>query len=204
MSRNTYHVANIKNVIALILSVLCVACYVIPAAQAQDCWCRVPAGTCEHHTTNASGAALVCGSSGDTSCTSYCSSRGFTSAFCDTTYHDRTAAGTDSGYAGTCPAAAPAAAPGESATPTVTRLYNPLGEITIPDFISRGIQAFVGIIGALALLMMVAGGVIWMTAGDSDRVKMAKNMIVNSAIGLLLIFFSYTIIAIFFSVLRPS
>lgn len=183
----------------------------LPALADDHCWCRLPAGagatagTCEHHTQNASGAGIVCGSTGDTSCTSYCASRGWTAAYCDAgTYLNRSGVGdAPTGVAGTCPSA-PAAAttPDTSATPTVTQLYNPLGDITIPDFISRGIQAVVGIIGALALLMMVAGGVIWMTAGDSDRVKTAKNMIVNSAIGLLLIFFSYTIIAIFFSILR--
>ncbi|MCC7522996.1 hypothetical protein IT407_04350 [Candidatus Uhrbacteria bacterium] len=177
----------------------------LPVLAVDNCWCRKPDSTCEHHTRNASGTEIDCGSSGAASCTAYCTSRGWTAAFCDPdTFIERGAGGGSAGAAGTCPRSSDAAT-GETDTPTTTeptRLYNPLGDITVPEFIARGIRAVVGIIGALALLMMVAGGVIWMTAGDSDRVKMAKSMIVNSVIGLLLIFFSYSIISIFFSILR--
>lgn len=79
------------------------------------------------------------------------------------------------------------------------RLFNPLGaETDIPAFIGRGIRGVLGVIGAIALLMFVYGGVVWMTAGDSKRVDDAKNIIKNSVIGLLLIFFSYSLIGIFF------
>jgi len=80
-------------------------------------------------------------------------------------------------------------------------LYNPLGANTdIPAFIGRGIRGVLGLIGAVALLMFIYGGVIWMTAGgDSKRVEGAKSIIKNSVIGLLLIFFSYSLIGIFFS-----
>lgn len=106
------------------------------------------------------------------------------------------------GYSGTvqdCPADT-GAVPGVSTSPTgPIRLYNPLGADTdIPAFIGRGIRGVLGIIGAIALLMFIYGGVVWMTAGDSKRVDDAKNIIKNSVIGLLLIFFSYNIIAIFF------
>lgn len=177
----------------------------MPALALDNCWCRKADSTCEHHTRNAAGTEIDCGSSGDASCTAYCTSRGWTAAFCDPdSFIERGGAGGGAGTAGTCPRSSdPVSA--EADTPTTTgptSLYNPLGDITIPEFIARGIRAVVGIIGALALLMMVAGGAVWMTAGDSDRVKMAKSMIVNSAIGLLLIFFSYSIISIFFSILR--
>ncbi len=106
------------------------------------------------------------------------------------------------GYSGSiqgCPAD-PGSAPGTSATATgPIRLFNPLGaETDIPAFIGRGIRGVLGVIGAIALLMFVYGGVVWMTAGDSKRVDDAKNIIKNSVIGLLLIFFSYSLIGIFF------
>ena len=104
-------------------------------------------------------------------------------------------------YSGTVQACPSDAAAGEAPTSAAgpIRLYNPLGADTdIPAFIGRGIRGVLGVIGALALLMFVYGGVVWMTAGDSKRVDDAKNIIKNSVIGLLLIFFSYNLIGIFF------
>lgn len=84
-------------------------------------------------------------------------------------------------------------------------LYNPLGsDIGVAEFISRGIRTVIGFIGALALLMFVYGGVTWMTAGDSKRVDTAKEILKNSTIGLLLIFFSYSLVSIVFSLLGSS
>lgn len=105
---------------------------------------------------------------------------------------------TYSGTSQACAADAPAGGPAVSTTGPI-RLYNPLGADTdIPAFIGRGIRGVLGVIGAIALLMFVYGGVVWMTAGDSKRVDDAKNIIKNSVIGLLLIFFSYNLIGIFF------
>jgi hypothetical protein len=105
------------------------------------------------------------------------------------------------GYGGTmqdCPAGIGLAA-GSVPSTTVIRLFNPLGsDVDIPAFIGRGIRGVLGVIGAIALLMFVYGGVTWMTAGDSKRVEDAKNIIKNSVIGLLLIFFSYNLIGVFF------
>lgn len=96
------------------------------------------------------------------------------------------------------------AADAADTAPTTTvsggiRLFNPLGrDVDIPAFIGRGIRGVLGVIGGIALLMFVYGGVTWMTAGDSKRVDDAKNIIKNAVIGLMLIFFSYNIIGVFF------
>lgn len=92
----------------------------------------------------------------------------------------------------------PATVPEEPVAQPI-RLFNPLGsDLTIPEFIGRGVKAVTGVVGAIALLMFVYGGIIWMTAGSSDRVEMAKNILKNSLIGLLLIFLSYSLISVFF------
>lgn len=84
-------------------------------------------------------------------------------------------------------------------------LFNPLGaNVGVAEFISRGIRAVIGIIGAMALLMFIYGGVMWMTAGDSKRVESSKEILKNSTIGLLLIFFSYSIVSVIFSLLGTS
>lgn len=119
---------------------------------------------------------------------------------------DGSSTGGTVGYSGrtqTCAADTPSGDPTVSSSAPI-RLFNPLGRDTdIPAFIGRGIRGVLGVIGAVALLMFVYGGVTWMTAGDSKRVDDAKNIIKNSVIGLLLIFFSYNLIGIFFDFFSP-
>jgi len=94
--------------------------------------------------------------------------------------------------------------PGEKATPTPTTpstgggspvtLTNPLGAgATFYTIIRNVIQAFLGMVGALALLVFVYAGVLWMTAGSSDRVQKAKDTMKYAVIGLAMIAFSYVI-----------
>jgi len=82
-------------------------------------------------------------------------------------------------------------------------------QIGIPNFIDRGatttlsskstvyiaqmVKAFydygVGIAGILAAIMLMAGGLLWLTsAGNSSRIEQAKNLIFSSIIGLVLLF----------------
>lgn len=76
--------------------------------------------------------------------------------------------------------------------------------MTLASLIGRGIRAVIGVVGAIALLMFIYGGIMWMASGGSEeRISTAKNILKNATIGLLLIFFSYTIITIFFDILAP-
>ncbi len=88
-----------------------------------------------------------------------------------------------------------------SRRPTSMVLHNPLGEgSTFVSIISRIIKGVIGIVGSLALLMFIYGGMRWMTAGGNEEgVKEAKTIIRNATIGLFLIFFSYTLISVFLS-----
>lgn len=75
-----------------------------------------------------------------------------------------------------------------------TNVSNPLGSVTtLTGAINRVIRVFLGMVGALAFAVFVYSGVVWMTAGSSDRVKTAKDAIKYAAIGLILIGFSYAI-----------
>lgn len=79
-------------------------------------------------------------------------------------------------------------------------LENPLGENDLSKIIGRIIKAVVGVVGAVALLMFVIGGALWMTAAGNDKqYETAKSMMTNSIIGLLLIFFAYTIVSSFYA-----
>ena len=88
---------------------------------------------------------------------------------------------------------------GASGSPTT--LTNPLGTTDIGELIARFIRALSGIAGSMALLMFVVGGVMWMTAEGSDRVQTAQTILKNASIGMVLIFFAYSIVSLFLTVL---
>jgi hypothetical protein len=72
-------------------------------------------------------------------------------------------------------------------------LKNPLGGIDTPQLlIGQIINAVLGIVGSLALLMFVYGGITWMTSsGNADKVKKGRDILVWSAIGLAIVFSAY-------------
>lgn len=85
-----------------------------------------------------------------------------------------------------------------SGTSASYRLRNPIqGATTIPQIIGKAVRAVMGLVGAIALLMFVLGGVRWiLAAGDSKEVQAASELLKNASIGLLIIFLSYTVITV--------
>lgn len=84
----------------------------------------------------------------------------------------------------------------EDATQPVT-LTNPLGDsnLTPQAFIGRIIAGALGIVGSLALAMFVYGGFTWMTsAGNQEKVKKGKDILIWAALGLVAIFMSYAFV----------
>ena len=56
------------------------------------------------------------------------------------------------------------------------------------------IRTLLTFIGALLLIFIITGGIIWMTsAGDEEKIKKAKGIITSAVIGLLIIILAYTI-----------
>jgi len=73
-------------------------------------------------------------------------------------------------------------------------LTNPLGEgyDSVNAIIGKAINSVMGIVGSLALLMFVYGGLTWMTSsGSQEKVKKGKDILVWSAVGLVVIFSAY-------------
>lgn len=71
----------------------------------------------------------------------------------------------------------------------------PLGETDIKVVIARVIRAVLGVIGSIALLMFFIGGFMWLTAGgNADRIKRAKDILIWSILGLVVIFSAYAIV----------
>jgi len=84
----------------------------------------------------------------------------------------------------------------KSASPSYVPLDNPLKDIKTPQMlIGKIINAAMGLIGSIALLMFVYGGFTWMaSAGNPEKIKKGKDILVWAAIGLVIIFSSYALV----------
>lgn len=81
-----------------------------------------------------------------------------------------------------------------SCTGASCKLTNPLGITSPQALIGRVINSVLGIVGSLALLMFVYGGLTWMTSsGNQEKIKKGRDIILWSAIGLVVIFMSYAL-----------
>jgi hypothetical protein len=75
----------------------------------------------------------------------------------------------------------------------VTKVYSTL----LPKYIRAIYNYGIGIAAFLALAMIVAGGLIWLTSGGStEKISTARSMIVSAIIGLVLLLGAYTILQI--------
>jgi hypothetical protein len=89
--------------------------------------------------------------------------------------------------------------------PCTGQLENPLGSTaSTPQLLyGRIIYGFLGVTGALALIMFIVGGFQWMTAsGNAERVKKGRDTLMWAVLGLLVIFSSYAILRAVFEALQ--
>jgi hypothetical protein len=85
---------------------------------------------------------------------------------------------------------------GENCPSDTVCITNPLGKInSFQELIGVVINNIMGIIGSIALVMFIAGGLIWLTSGgNATKVKQGKDIIIWAALGLALIFSSYALV----------
>lgn len=87
-----------------------------------------------------------------------------------------------------------------AASPTTVELPNPLGaqKADTSFLLSTGgkiVEGFLGVVGAVALVMFVYGGILWLTSGGAaDKIEKGRKIFVWSVIGLLVIFSSYILV----------
>ena len=75
------------------------------------------------------------------------------------------------------------------------KLSNPLKTTSVSVLIGNVIDAVLGIVGSLALVMFIYGGFTWMTAsGNEQSVTKGKNILMWAAVGLAVIFLSYALV----------
>lgn len=73
-------------------------------------------------------------------------------------------------------------------------LDNPLKVNDVPTLIGNVINYVLGIVGSLALVMFIYGGIVWMTAaGNEKSIDKGKNILMWAALGLAVIFLSYAL-----------
>jgi len=73
-------------------------------------------------------------------------------------------------------------------------LPNLLGNKDLPTIIGNIIKAVLGLVGVLALVMFIYGGILWMTSGGKEeQIKKGKDTLVWAVLGLAIIFFSYAL-----------
>lgn len=82
----------------------------------------------------------------------------------------------------------------------IVKLTNPLSEIEISTIVGNAINAAMGIMGSLALVVFVYGGFRWLTAaGNSEHVEAGTSAMVWATIGIFIIFSSYAILQLVFN-----
>lgn len=100
-------------------------------------------------------------------------------------------------YAQAAPPITPTAPLSPKTNTKSVELPNPLGKNNPKPEVIIGnvIKQVLGIVGSLALVMFIYGGIVWMTsAGSSEKVEKGKNIIVWAVIGLVVIFSSYALV----------
>lgn len=78
----------------------------------------------------------------------------------------------------------------------INELAEPLGLGTrdVRDTVASIINVALGLLGIIAVVIVIYAGFLWMTAGGSDeRVKQAKSWMIGGVIGLIIVLSAYAI-----------
>ncbi|MEK7649108.1 MAG: pilin [Patescibacteria group bacterium] len=65
--------------------------------------------------------------------------------------------------------------------------------VNVSDLAARGINFVLGLLGIIAVILILVSGWQWMTAESEDKVKEARKRLVNSVIGLAIIALAWVI-----------
>lgn len=69
---------------------------------------------------------------------------------------------------------------------------------TLNEVIANAAKLVLGLVGVLALIMFIIGGVSWMTsAGNAEQVKKGKGTLIWATIGLVVCFLAYSLVTFF-------
>ncbi len=69
-----------------------------------------------------------------------------------------------------------------------------VGEQDLPTIIGRLINVFIGLLGVIMVVLVLYGGYLWMTAaGDPEKVKKGRQIIIMASAGIIVILAAYAI-----------
>ncbi len=75
----------------------------------------------------------------------------------------------------------------------------------LPRIIGRAINYFFGVIGVIALTVVLIGGYEWMTSGGSEeKIAKGKKFIINGINGLIVIFLAYALVYLILAALGSA
>jgi len=81
---------------------------------------------------------------------------------------------------------------------------NKLRATSVQGFFGGAIKTATGIMGTIALAMMIYGGFLWLTSmGNSSQVEKAQNVIFWGVLGIFVIFGSYALVSFIFEAISP-
>lgn len=87
----------------------------------------------------------------------------------------------------------------------VVSIYNPISANSVPELVNSMVRTILGIVGAVALLMFVYGGLLWMTSGGNEqRITRGRDTLIWASVGLAVIFGSYAILSVLFKAFEGS
>lgn len=85
---------------------------------------------------------------------------------------------------------------------TARALTNPLGTTDPNTIVATVIKVFLGVVGAIALIVIIYGGFMMMiSAGNQERVDKGRKALMWAVIGLVVVFGSYGITTAIFTAL---
>ena len=98
---------------------------------------------------------------------------------------------------------APLAASAATCPKGTVCLVNPLKTSSIPELVRNVVGTAIGILGALALLVFVYGGFLWLTSGgEPAKIQSGKDAMKWAAVGLAVVFSSYALVSFVLSTLE--
>ncbi|MDO8435288.1 MAG: hypothetical protein Q7S89_01240 [bacterium] len=79
---------------------------------------------------------------------------------------------------------------------------DPLGGITPIKLFASVIRALFGVVGILALVFFIIGGITWLTSGGNpEKIEKGSKTLMWATLGLIAIFMSFLLISFLFNVL---
>lgn len=87
----------------------------------------------------------------------------------------------------------------------IPQLTNPLNISSPQALLGQVLNGVFGIIGSLALVMFIFGGLTWMvSAGNPEKVKKGRDMLIWAAIGLFIVFSAYALVRFLLDSIIPA